>query len=193
MTPSKHKHQPTQFSRSAPSTSLREVDGDRLRDAPLWGRVAPGGRPNYTLADHRMRQHPSHPAALFSEDRMFVTEELIDAPVPSAKTCPDKARELRAAHLALPASMLLAALMSGCAHGTLSKLDSASQSDWQVCAQSVAKAQCGSTSSEAAANGSTLAFAMCVSPLVDQYAATPKAQRKRWLIRHGCPSEMVED
>ncbi len=91
--------------------------------------------------------------------------------------------------------MLVALMLAGCAHSALSKLDTTSQSDWNVCTQSVAKAQCGSTSSEAAAGttGTALAYAMCINPLVDEYAATPAPQRKKWLIRHGCPTQMVEN
>ena len=60
-----------------------------------------------------------------------------------------------------------------------------------ICVQSILRAQCGASSTEAA-QGSLIAYGMCRSPLVDTYAAVDASERKRWLVRHGCPRVMVE-
>lgn len=87
--------------------------------------------------------------------------------------------------------VIVAVTASSCAHQTLNALDAESKADWQVCSQSVAKAQCGATTAEAA-KGDVFGFGICVSPLLEQYSAATKAKRKSWLVRHGCPKDMVE-
>lgn len=90
-------------------------------------------------------------------------------------------------------SIVVVVIASGCAaYGAYGKLDEDSKADFEVCRQSISKAQCGSTSAEASASGgSGISYAMCLNPLIEQYAAAPKPQRKAWLVRHGCPKDMV--
>ena len=92
-------------------------------------------------------------------------------------------------HIPLLATFIF--FMTGCLHDAFYRLDAASKSDWEVCAESISRAQCGASSTEAA-KGSLIAYGMCISPLVDKYAAVDASERKRWLVRHGCPRDMVE-
>lgn len=87
----------------------------------------------------------------------------------------------------------LLVVVNGCAvYGAYANLDKASKDDMQVCYQTIAKAQCGSTTAEASApGGQGIALPMCMNPLIEDYAATPQASRKTWLVRHGCPKDMV--
>ena len=82
--------------------------------------------------------------------------------------------------------------VGGCASQmALSRLDPRSRDDWKVCVQNVAKSQCGQTVSEAASD-SLPGFAICINPLIDSYVETPRARRQQWLIRHGCPRDIVD-
>jgi hypothetical protein len=90
------------------------------------------------------------------------------------------------------ASLFLVSLVSCAAFGAFGKLDAESQDDFRVCNQTISKAQCGSTTAEASApGGQGIGLPMCMNPLIEEYAATTKSQRKAWLVRHGCPKDMV--
>jgi hypothetical protein len=83
--------------------------------------------------------------------------------------------------------------LAGCAaHSAFGKLDAESQDDFRVCNETISKAQCGSTTAEASApGGQGIGLPMCMNPLIEKYAATPKSSRKAWLVRHGCSKDMV--
>ena len=97
--------------------------------------------------------------------------------------------------------LFLLIIVAGCAHTAFSELDQESQDDWLICHNVIAKAQCGETIPEgvahSAASGSgipiPIGLMMGMRPLLDEYATTfPRSKRQKWLVRHGCPSEMVE-
>lgn len=81
----------------------------------------------------------------------------------------------------------------GCVAGTVNKLDAASRDDWQVCQNLVARAQCGTTAQESLDSSGYFPTGtlMCMNQLAEQYADTPRPARKQWLVRRGCPRDMV--
>jgi hypothetical protein len=92
---------------------------------------------------------------------------------------------------ALPALMLL--LAAGCASNkAFERMDAESKDDYLACHRHVAKAQCGWTPEEAAEGYRSAGFIACASPLSYQYSDTPKAARKTWLLRKGCPRDVVD-
>jgi hypothetical protein len=70
----------------------------------------------------------------------------------------------------------------GCAHATYNRLSPDAQDDWRRCYGKIIEAQC-------AVHVDTFGITLCSNNLLNDYAKSRAT--KKWLIRHGCPSEMV--
>lgn len=75
--------------------------------------------------------------------------------------------------------------LTACATAAMKKLSDAQRDDYMRCKVKVEEAQCGQTDP----GDVTMAIA-CKRPLFDAYANAP--DKKKWLVRHGCPKDMVE-
>jgi hypothetical protein len=85
----------------------------------------------------------------------------------------------------------MALLAPGCVSSAWQRLDERARDDWRVCQLEVVRSQCGYRNLEEV--GRNLPASMtCIRPLQDGYAAAPPSSRSAWLIRHGCPRDMVE-
>jgi hypothetical protein len=98
--------------------------------------------------------------------------------------------------------VLILCATAGCAtisagHAAYAKLTSAEKEDLRNCQTSIQQHQCGSNSRTVADDalatamlGSSGGSAVCLNGLIAAYAES--SDKKRWLIKNGCPRDMVE-
>jgi hypothetical protein len=98
--------------------------------------------------------------------------------------------------------VLILCATAGCAtisagHAAYAKLTAAEKEDLRNCQTSIQQHQCGNNSrtvgDDALATamlGSSGGSAVCMNGLIAAYAES--SNKKRWLIKNGCPRDMVE-
>ena len=81
-------------------------------------------------------------------------------------------------------------------HAARERLSAGEQEDFRICQALLVKAQCGTNSKTAGDDavgrvlmGASMGEAVCINGLVADYSKSKK--KKEWLVRHGCPRDMV--
>ncbi len=84
-------------------------------------------------------------------------------------------------------------------HAAHAKLTAAEQEDLRICRKSLVEHQCGDSAKTRGSGEDAAAFMLagergteivCVNGLVAEYEKAP--EKKKWLVRNGCPKDMVE-
>jgi hypothetical protein len=84
-------------------------------------------------------------------------------------------------------------LLSSCATTDNYRLLSSEQkSDWDVCRVPVADMQCPiqKTFNQSQQSSAEIGRSFCIARIQEEYASA--SDTKQWLVRHGCPRDMVE-
>lgn len=87
--------------------------------------------------------------------------------------------------------LVVVMLAGGCVSPSWSRMDEESKADWRVCAQAVSREQCGGGAPDYSRNGVADPYS-CIRRHIDDYGNASQKHRRWWLIRNGCPRDMVD-